>query len=280
MDVTLTVDTKDPRATNDFVRRIYGDRLGPDLFARVERTLTDIVRLFAGRYPGYAACDTIYHDLEHTLQAYLAAARIFDGMLRATPRQVSDRDVALGLISTLGHDTGYIKKSGDRTGTGAKYSLVHVDRSREFMSSYLSEQNFDQREIRCVNDMISCTGLTVDVSRVLWHANGSAAAGFVVGTADYLGQMSDPCYPQKLPGLYQEYVEGNVEGYESAQDLLVKTPEFFHGFVMKRLEDDYRGVYRFAENHFGGENRYLLGIERNLALLERASGRGKSGAFD
>jgi hypothetical protein len=39
--------------------------------------------------------------------------------------------------------------------------------------------------------------------------------------------MSDPHYDEKLPELYEELREGNVPGFESAYDLIKKTPRFF-----------------------------------------------------
>ena len=84
MDVTGIINTKDPVDTNREVRRIYENLFGSTLFERVEYTLEAIVKLFDGKYPGYQKCDTAYHDLEHTLQAYLATARMFDGLIKET----------------------------------------------------------------------------------------------------------------------------------------------------------------------------------------------------
>jgi hypothetical protein len=93
-------------------------------------------------------------------------------------------------------------------------------------------------------------------------------AGYVVGTDDYLGQMSDPHYIDKLPELYEEYREGNVPGFDSADDLIKKTPRFFEEVVMARLTREYHGVYRFAAGHFGGRDLYIEGIRRNLGLIK------------
>jgi len=268
MDVTKSIDTKDPKATNKEVRRIYENMFGSNSFDKVEYTLEVVVKLFEGNYPGYEKCDTVYHDLEHTLQAYLAMARIIDGFIQEKREAISEEFVVIGLISAMGHDTGYVKETGEVEGSGAKYTLVHVNRSKEFMGKYLPELKFDPSQIQYVKNIISCTGVRVDISKICFTSEQERETGYILGTADYLGQMSDPDYPEKLPNLYQELKEGGVQGYPSAQYLIKATPTFFEDFVMKRLTSDFHSVYRFAANHFGGKNLYIDGIHRNIARLK------------
>ncbi len=267
MDVTGTIDTGDPAAVNREVRRVYEGLFGPALFSKVETTLEDVVRLFAGEYPGYQRCDTVYHDLEHTMQAYLAAARIFDGLVRAHKSGTWPEFMTLGLISALGHDTGFIKTIGDNHGHGGKYTLTHVERSKDFIDRYLPRLGFNATHIQTVKDIISCTGLNVNIYAIRFTSVTESEAGYVMGSADYLGQMSDPLYPEKLPRLYEEYRDGHVPGYDSADDLIKKTPAFFEEFVMRRLSEDFKGVYRFAASHFGGRDIYIEGIKGNIARL-------------
>jgi hypothetical protein len=268
MDVTGTVETKNPNETNKEVRKIHENLFSSILFDKVEYALNDIVKLFDGKYPGYQKCDTEYHDLEHTLQAYLAMARIFDGLIREHPRAITEESVVLGLISALGHDTGFIKETRDTEGSGAKYTLIHVDRSKDFMGKYLPKLAFNPLQIQHVKNIISCTGVWVDLSRIHFTSETEKETGYVLGTADYLGQMSDPNYLEKLPRLYEEFEEGGVSEFASAQDLMKKTPKFFEDFVMKRLTGDFHSVYQFVANHFGGNNLYIEGIERNMAKLK------------
>ena len=268
MDVTGSIDTKDPNDTNNEVRRIYKGLFGSTLFDKLDYVLTDIVKLFDGRYLGYQKCDTDYHDLEHTLQAYLAVARIFDGSIRKNPTATSEEFFVLGLIAALGHDTGFIKETLDTEGRGGKYLWIHVDRSKEFMSKYLPKLKFNPLQIQYVKNIISCTGLHIDPSSIHFTSVGEKEAGYILGTADLLGQMSDPNYLEKLPKLYEEFKDGNVLGYASVQDLIEKTPAFWNDFVMKRLTEDFDSVYRFAADHFEGENLYISGINRNIALIK------------
>ena len=267
MDVTGRIDTKNPDETNREVRRIYQSLFGTTLFDRVENTLAAVTELFEGKYHGFQKCDTVYHDLEHTLQAYLAMARIFDGLVREDHAANTEEFVVIGLISALGHDTGFIKETGDNEGSGAKYTLTHVDRSQEFMGKYLPQLGFNPSQIQYVKNIISCTGLGVDLSKIHFTSEKERETGYVLGTADLIGQMSDPDYLAKLPRLYQEFKEGGVLGYPSAQHLMEKTPTFFEDVVMKRLTGNFQSVYRFAASHFGGKNLYIEGINRNIALL-------------
>jgi hypothetical protein len=268
MDTTGNIDTKDPVQTNNEVRDIYKNLFSSDKFEKVDQTVKDVVRLFNGEYPGYQKCDTPYHDLEHTLQAYLATARIFDGLLRTNHTAIPEEFLVLGLISALGHDTGFVKETWDTKGTGAKYTLSHVNRSQKFMADYLFKLGFSPSQIECVKNIINCTGLKVDLSTIPFNSEDERKTGHIVGTADYLGQMSDPYYLKKLPKLYLEFRDGGVTGYNNAQDLLMKTPIFFEEFVMKRFTDDFHSIYRFAANHFGGNNLYIDGINKNIAQLK------------
>jgi hypothetical protein len=81
----------------------------------------------------------------------------------------------------------------------------------------------------------------------------------MLGASDLLGQMADRTYVEKLPFLFHEYREGNVGGFKSEMDLLVKTKDFYAKMKI-RLSKDLGDVARFLPAHFTA--RY--GISRNL----------------
>ncbi len=94
--------------------------------------------------------------------------------------------------------------------------------------------------------------------------------GFCLGTADLLGQMASPRYLEKLPILYLEFLEGEVEGFSDVEDLIRKTPHFFRSFVLKRLDVEFKGVYHYLENFFpDGKNHYILAVEKNIEKMEK-----------
>jgi len=88
------------------------------------------------------AIDAHYHDLEHTLQGVLCMARLLRrrAALNLSPA-IPQRTFELGMLAILTHDTGYLKKLGDSGGTGAKYTLIHVDRSIEFAGEFMRSQS-------------------------------------------------------------------------------------------------------------------------------------------
>ena len=276
MDITGTINTEDPNDTNKEVKKIYGKLFGSALFNKVEVVLEDITKLFNGSYPPYAKCDTGYHDLEHTLHAYLAMARIISGLIREHPTAISKEFVVLGLISALGHDTGYIRERDDIEGTGGKYTQIHMNRSREFMGKYLHKLKYNLRQIQYIQNIISCTGLQINMPSIPFTSKIERKTGYILGTADLIGQMSAPNYLEKLPKLYDEFNDGGVPGYSSAKDLIEKTPVFWEDVVMKRLKKDFHSVYRFAANYFEGSNYYIIGVNRNIAQISQRLSRNSS----
>jgi len=105
-------------------------------------TFFDVLSLFQGTYPGYLVCDTYYHDLKHTTDTLLAMARIMHGAT-VEGLHFSRRQITLGLISALMHDTGYILKYGEK-GPGARYTQTHIQRSVDFMEGYFSLNGFQR----------------------------------------------------------------------------------------------------------------------------------------
>ena len=114
---------------------------------------------FAGNYRDYQAVDAPYHDLEHTLQGTLCMARLLRGRhLAEVQPPLSQKMFKLGLLAILLHDTGYLKKRNDSEGTGAKYTVTHVERSTKFAAELLEEKGFSPTDIKAVQNMIHCTG--------------------------------------------------------------------------------------------------------------------------
>jgi hypothetical protein len=85
-DVSNRVDTTDSHAVNAEVVRIFLE-LYPDASVHVlNRSFRDMARLQLGEYPGYRACDTDYHNMQHSLDVTLAMARLMDGYERTRDR--------------------------------------------------------------------------------------------------------------------------------------------------------------------------------------------------
>jgi hypothetical protein len=274
------VDTKDPAAVLREVKAIYASMFPAGDPNFVERVFNWALDSFRGRYANFQPIDARYHDLEHTMQGTLCFMRLLQGYQRTGVQPVlTDRMVQLGLIAILLHDTGYLKTRDDTTGTGAKYTLIHVNRSCEFAERLLTEKGLSRDEIKSVQNMIRCTGVNVDLSKIPFGCEQERVLGFSLGTADLLGQMAAEDYVDKLGILFTEFEESAsynagkftaAGAFASADDLRSKTPMFWEKYVLPKIKGDFKGLYRYLGRPFNEEdNFYLDRIRLNLKRLQR-----------
>src|SRR5204863_2095863 len=153
-DMFPVVDTRDLTAVQGEVESIFAS-LFPEADARfISQAFGWTDYFFSGRYPGYRAIDARYHDLEHTLQGTLCLARLLRGRHFAGVRPIlTPKMFELGLLAILMHDTGYLKRTDDRDGTGAKYTITHVRRSGEFAKSFLEAHGYNLPAVASVQNM-------------------------------------------------------------------------------------------------------------------------------
>lgn len=245
----------------------------------IGRLVSDVRNLFDGKLYGLRPIDTLYHDIEHTLQATLCFTRLMvNRHLAGVEPHMSEHDFKIGLVSILLHDSGYIKKRDDNDGTGAKYTSIHEQRSCEFATRYLNEFGWPAEDILSVQHMISCTGPFADIDAVPFRTGIHAIIGRAVATADYIGQMSDAHYVYKLPHLFREFEESDsFRGipeekriFRTFETLFRKTPDFWEKIVLPKLSIECQNLYRFLSVEFpDGPNPYIQCIEKNLALVRQ-----------
>ena len=274
------VDTKVPRAAEEYVSSIYqtifpnGDR------AFVSQAFEWAGRFFSGQYDDYQAIDARYHDFEHTLQGTLCLARLLHGRHEAKALPLlSQKAFELGLLAILFHDTGYLKKKDDVEGTGAKYTPTHVSRSAAIVKEFLAGKGWAQADTTAIENMIRCTGVNVDLKAIPFQNREERMVGFALGTADLLGQMAASDYVEKLPVLYEEFAEAAHFGganaarvcpFTSAEDLMRKTQEFWEGYVRTKIKHDFERLYMFLNKPYpDGPNEYVLRVEHNIERLRR-----------
>lgn len=261
----------DPQSVLDEVKTTVFIMFPEFGFTRIRCVFEDTVRLFQGQYPGYRKCNTRYHDLKHTTDTLLALVRLIHGATE-NKASFSEKNVGLGLISALFHDTGYIQSINDNVGTGAKFTASHISRSTAFMEEYFLERDYSREDFEFCKAILRCTGLNVNMNESQFIDIENEILGKILATADLLGQMADRTYLEKLPFLYHEFREGNVEGFESELDLIEKTPEFFK-MTMERFEDELGGVYKYMRDHFRvrwgiDEDLYMATLKKTLQYLE------------
>ncbi|MEM7611147.1 MAG: hypothetical protein AAF270_05685 [Pseudomonadota bacterium] len=282
-DVTDTVNVSSMADVRDAVRAIFLATYPDAAFDRIWLAFHDFERLFTGRYPGYHGCDTTYHDVQHTLDMTLAVARLIAGYeATAEPSlQLGPARAELSLIISLFHDAGYIRHEEHDADVrnGAEFTRIHVSRSADFLSSYLQRVGLGQA-IDVAIQLVHFTGYEIDLRRLDVGDARDIRSGCIIGTGDLLAQMADRCYLEKCRDrLYEEFVIGgialpvdqdgnNLVQYDSGEDLLRKTPEFFQSGARKRLDQEFDKTYRFIEPLFNGRNPYIESINRNIRYLQ------------
>ena len=282
-DVTNRVNVEDPRRVRDAVIALFAARYPGADFTPLGAAFDDFQALFEGRFPGYLPCDTLYHDVRHTLDMTLAMARLVDGHERvcAPSERLGPRRAALGVLVAMLHDTGYLRRADEsHVANGAVFTKVHVSRSAEFAAAYLPQIGFGA-EAGLAARLVHFTGYEMDLDEIQVARPHERMLGWMVGTADLIGQMSDRMYLEKCRDfLYAEFVWANIaretsdDGrevvrYASAADLMIKTPEFYERVARSRIQKKLGGADRFAEAHFDGPSLYQSEIERNMRFLRQ-----------
>jgi len=280
-DVANRINVESAAAVRDAVLGIFGARYPGSDFSAVGRAFDDLELLFKGRYPGYLACDTLYHDIRHTLDMTLAMARLLDGYERtcAAAERIGPRRAALGVLVALLHDSGYLKRTSEsEVENGAIFTKVHVSRSADFLTRYLPTIGFGA-EASLASRLVHFTGYEMEIEDIQVSDPRDRMVGCMVGTADLVGQMSDRMYLEKVHDfLYEEFVWGKIaretmpDGrevvrYSSADDLIIKTPGFYEYVARARIDKKLGAVDRYAEAHFGGANLYQSEIDHNMDFL-------------
>jgi hypothetical protein len=281
-DVTNQIQVTEPASVASHVIRLYTETYGSSGSTRVlARAFNDFARLFRGKYPGYRACDTLYHDMQHTLDVTLTMARLINGHEQQHPQNtLGQARFTLGIIIALFHDSGYIRKNNDHNAmNGAVYTLTHVTRSGEFLKEYLLRIGLGKFIDRAAT-LVHFTGYELNPDELTINDPKDKILGHLLGTSDLISQMSDRCYLEKCRDrLYQEFVTCGLAGQQSsssqgnnlfvsAQDLLSKTPWFYRNCVMKRLDRSFKRAFNYAGVHFDGTNPYIECIDRNIQHLE------------
>jgi len=281
-DVTNTIRTTDLEQVAGEVLRLYQGLYGatetdPMPANAIARAFEDLERMYAGEDPDYQPCDTAYHDIQHVLDVTLAMARLMDGYERrrndapALPAAC----FALGVVTALFHDFGYLRRRGDRRHRyGAEYTLTHVSRGSRYLHSYLPRIGL-KRYANAGAILVHYTGYERRAETIPLNNTLLRRIGHMLGTADIIAQMSDRCYLEKCRDrLYPEFVLGGLAErktpgggtqilFASGDDLVRKTPGFYMN-AAKRLDLQLARAYEYAGYHFNGQNLYLEEMQKNV----------------
>jgi len=297
-DVTDRIRTTDLQQVSAEVMRLYRglyegtrSRVGGTSSPAIKRGFADIGRLYSGEHPDYLPCDTEYHDIQHVLDVTLAMARLMDGYERSrkvTRSRLGDSPAlpaacyALGVITALFHDFGYLRRRGDRRHRyGAEYALTHVTRGSRHLRRYLPRIGL-KRYARAGATLVHYTGYERPAETIALNDTLLRRVGHMLGTADIIAQMADRCYLEKCRDrLYPEFVLGGLTKkklpggrsqilFSSGDDLVRKTPGFYMN-AAKRLDLQLARAYEYAARHFKGQNLYLEEMQKNVRYAQAVS---------
>ena len=205
------------------------------------RAFGDCARLFRGDYPGYRACDTAYHNLQHTLDVALAMARLMDGYDRSAGRAepIGARLFRFGIITALLHDVGYLRHRHDtRHQNGAEYTLSHVSRGSRFVEHYMSRLGMSDlapvaakhhplHRLRDVGGHASKSRARCSAGSATCSAPRTSSPRW--RTAATWRSAATGCSRSSWPGGSPPTASPTPQGvrFSSPQDLLCKTPAFY-----------------------------------------------------
>ena len=281
-DVTNTVQVSSPEAVLRAIRKLFAETWPQESFDRLDTAFADFEKLFTGQYSGYHGCDTAYHDMQHSLDVTLAAARLCVAHDRVQPAnmRIGPERALVCVICALFHDSGYIRELNSKVPNGALLTKNHVSRSVEFLTRYLRVINLSDW-IPMMAQILHFTGYEVSFDLIHLDDPLDRTAGHILGTADLIAQMADRCYLEKCRDrLYPEFVlagiavpEDTVRGqvkvvYSTGLDVLRGTPQFVEKIRRTHLDGEYQSVYQHLTALFNGQNPYMEALDAHLQYLK------------
>lgn len=275
LDPTGEVNLEDVGAVERAVRAIldrqYAGRYDLTL---LRSAMADVLHAFRGEYPGLLRCDTLYHDLRHSLETALTMARLLDGYAasRSPGGAVGiDADHALlGILLALFHDIGLLRRDAEAHLWGPALTPIHEERGVEFMHAYLPSTTL--RALAGQSKLIMATKLVYKMPDS-WATEERILAS-LVATADFVSQIADRCYLEKCRDfLFLEFSAFGLAGkpdslYPDSHTLLEKTPAFVEDFLEKRLDGEFRGVRRYLRTHMAGSDPWEEASRGNITYLK------------
>ncbi|MFC2062203.1 hypothetical protein ACFLUV_06800, partial [Elusimicrobiota bacterium] len=142
----------------------------------------------------------------------------------------------------------------------------------KFIKDCFNKHELSDSDYDLMKKMIECARC-VNVSDVVFNEKTEQIIGYIVGSADIIGQMSSRSYLEKLLLSYDKAVEINIIEDSSITEVLKRTIDFYRNKIIKRLEKDFKGLFKYSKAHFEkryeiGYNMYIEAIDRQIEYLE------------
>ena len=204
----------------------------------------------------YHKLETKYHDLYHFLTSTTVFLDVYSGIVDKKIIEKNESDFFCGVVATMYHDIGFLKTKEDENGTGAQYINTHVERGCHFISNNFDDILTEEEKSRICN-LIMVTDYFKKVENLeIDHIGACVALG------DWLSQMGDIQYVEKLSNLYQEFDEfqkyHNLNMYTGLHDLISKTPGFWYKLVKPLLNTKFYALYEYTSSN------YIVMVENNI----------------
>lgn len=265
----------------------------------VDRLEETYIRVFGTLYPDYpniirsagtmameiiANSDALYHNVEHSIMVTLVGQEILRGKY-LSEGSVTPREWVHFIVSLLCHDIGYVRnicpgdndseavidERGERVvippgATGAFLTPYHVERGKIFVRNRFKDHPVISAKV--ISKNIENTRFPVPEAGD--SPEDSDYPG-LVRSADLIGQLADPNYPQKLPALFHEFEETGANaqlGYESPEDLRENYPNFYWKFVSPHVRPalQYLRVTREGRQWEAGLYSHIFSEEHRQML--------------
>ncbi len=204
----------------------------------------------------YHKLETKYHDLYHFLTSTTVFLDVYSSIVDKQIIEKNESDFFCGVVATMYHDIGFLKTKEDENGTGAQYINTHVERGCHFISNNFDDILTEEEKSRICN-LIMVTDYFKKVENLeIDHIGACVALG------DWLSQMGDIQYVEKLSNLYQEFDEfqkyHNLNMYTGLHDLISKTPGFWYKLVKPLLNTKFYALYEYTSSN------YIVMVENNI----------------
>lgn len=253
----------------------YGDRL--PLYGRTAAWCGKLA------LENIANSDALYHTVDHTVMVTMVGLAILQGK-HLHEGGVSPQDWLHFTIALLCHDIGLVRgvcrQDHERTmATGIEGGVVeldpwvtdaalapfHVDRSKLFVRERFGQPLFIEINIELICQFIEMTRFPIPKDDFYQETN---TYGGLARAADFIGQLGDPNYLRKLPGLYYEQIEVDSSAkieYKSLADMRTNYARFYWDEVSPYIQDAlrYLRVTQEGKQWIANLHSHIFDIEHN-----------------
>ena len=207
----------------------------------------------------YHKLETKYHDIYHFITSTAVFLDLYSSIVDKQIIEKNESDFFCGVVAAMYHDIGFLKLKEDDNGTGAQYINTHVERGCHFIGN-----NFDNILTEEEKSRICGLIMVTDYFKKVENLE-TDHVGACVALGDWLSQMGDEQYVEKLDNLYQEFDEfqkyHNLNMYNGLNDLISKTPGFWYKLVKPLLNNKFYALYVYTSSN------YIVMVEHNINRL-------------